>query len=140
MRKFLFATDGSDSSAKATEMVKTFLRNFTDSEVIVLHVVQLAYAADAMGFAAVPVTNPWEALASEIEQEVNKEFAEWADRIRFVSVTGTPSLSICQVAADEQVDLIIIGSHGRGAVDRLFLGSVSNAVVNRAGVPVLVVK
>ncbi|MCL6443965.1 MAG: universal stress protein [Alicyclobacillus sp.] len=47
---------------------------------------------------------------------------------------------ICDLASRENVDLIIVGSHGKGSVKRALLGSVSQAVVHHAGRPVLVVR
>ena len=52
---------------------------------------------------------------------------------------GKPAREIEQVALDEQADLIVMGVHGRGAVDLMVFGSNTNAVVRRAACPVLVV-
>lgn len=46
---------------------------------------------------------------------------------------------ICRVAGEENVDLVVIGAHGYGAVER-FLGTVASKVVNHADRPVLVVR
>ena len=47
---------------------------------------------------------------------------------------------IVSAAEAERADMIVVGSHGRGAVGRLFLGSVSEHVVRNAPCPVLVVR
>jgi nucleotide-binding universal stress UspA family protein len=47
---------------------------------------------------------------------------------------------IVSAAEAEHADMIVVGSHGRGAVGRLFLGSVSEHVVRNAPCPVLVVR
>ncbi|MDQ1380974.1 MAG: hypothetical protein QOJ71_1693, partial [Actinomycetota bacterium] len=57
-------------------------------------------------------------------------------RIEVGDVSGT----ICKVAADLNVDVIVVGSHGRGALERLLLGSVSDQVVRHAPCPVLVIR
>jgi nucleotide-binding universal stress UspA family protein len=52
---------------------------------------------------------------------------------------GKPAREIERVAAEEQADLIVMGVHGRGAVDLMVFGSNTNAVVRRAACPVLIV-
>lgn len=52
---------------------------------------------------------------------------------------GTPWSAICEAAKSEKVDLIVIGSHGYGALDRL-LGTTAAKVVNHADRSVLVVR
>jgi nucleotide-binding universal stress UspA family protein len=58
----------------------------------------------------------------------------------FLVWEGEPGPSIVEAAASEQVDMIIVGSHGRGAMGRLLIGSVSDYVVRNAPCPVLVVR
>jgi universal stress protein A len=53
---------------------------------------------------------------------------------------GYPFEEIIQVANDPEIDLIIIGSHGRSGIKRLLLGSTAERVVEHAPCPVLVVK
>jgi nucleotide-binding universal stress UspA family protein len=61
-------------------------------------------------------------------------------RLDHVRVTfGTPWRSICEAAASEKVDLVVIGSHGYGGIDRL-LGTTAAKVVNHLDRPVLVVR
>lgn len=52
---------------------------------------------------------------------------------------GTPWQSVCGAAADEHVDLIVIGSHGYGGIDRL-LGTTAAKIVNHAQTSVLVIR
>ena len=53
---------------------------------------------------------------------------------------GDPATRILELARHRDVDMIVLGSRGRGAVAGTLLGSVSKAVVNGAGCPVLVVR
>lgn len=53
---------------------------------------------------------------------------------------GEPAESIVEAALAERADVIVIGSHGRGAIGRALIGSVSDQVVRHAPCPVLVVR
>jgi nucleotide-binding universal stress UspA family protein len=53
---------------------------------------------------------------------------------------GNPSNQILETAEEEEVDLIVMGSHGHGFVAGALLGSVSQRVLHQADCPVLIVK
>ncbi|KAI3731605.1 hypothetical protein L1987_62794 [Smallanthus sonchifolius] len=57
-----------------------------------------------------------------------------------VTEVGDPKELICEVVEKSKVQLLVLGSHGRGALKRAFLGSVSNHCVQSVKCPVLVVK
>jgi len=77
-------------------------------------------------------------------KEITKQLAAEAKR-RNVALTtltpgGQPDEAIIQVAMAKRTDLIIMGSHGRTGLKRLFLGSVAERVIGQAPCPVLIVK
>ena len=53
---------------------------------------------------------------------------------------GSPTCEIQELANSKKFDLLVIGAHGRGALKEAFLGSVSNAIVHKCKIPVMVVK
>ena len=55
-------------------------------------------------------------------------------------IAGDPSTVLVRLADDEEVDMIVMGTHGRTGLTRLLMGSVAEAVVRRANCPVLTVK
>jgi nucleotide-binding universal stress UspA family protein len=55
-------------------------------------------------------------------------------------VAGMPADEIVKAAGDWPADLIVIGSHGRGGVQRALLGSVAEGVMRHASCPVLVIR
>jgi nucleotide-binding universal stress UspA family protein len=59
---------------------------------------------------------------------------------RAVLRTGVPHQEIVALATDERADLIVIGTHGRGGLNRALLGSVADRVVRLAACPVLTVR
>jgi nucleotide-binding universal stress UspA family protein len=60
--------------------------------------------------------------------------------VSFLVWTGDPGESIVSAAEAESADLVVVGTHGRGTIGRLLLGSVSDHVVRNAPCPVLVVR
>ncbi len=56
------------------------------------------------------------------------------------AVIGTPALSIVEYAAAHDVDLIVMGTHGRGGMSHLLVGSVAERVLRTAPCPVLIVR
>ncbi len=61
-------------------------------------------------------------------------------RVQFLVWDGEPGESIVEAARAESADLVVVGSHGRGGVGRLLIGSVSDHVVRHAPCPVMVVR
>ncbi|XAR72338.1 hypothetical protein NMG60_11018945 [Bertholletia excelsa] len=57
-----------------------------------------------------------------------------------VTGVGDPKETICAAVEKHHIELLVVGGHSRGPLKRLFLGSVSNYIVNHAKCPVLVVK
>jgi nucleotide-binding universal stress UspA family protein len=55
-------------------------------------------------------------------------------------IEGSPSAEIVRYAEREACDLVVMGTHGRGGIDRLLLGSVAEKVVRGSNVPVLTVR
>jgi hypothetical protein len=53
---------------------------------------------------------------------------------------GSPDSTIARVVRERDVDLVVMATHGRGGVARLALGSVAEATLRRAGVPLLLVR
>jgi nucleotide-binding universal stress UspA family protein len=51
-----------------------------------------------------------------------------------------PFREIVKLAVDEGVDLIVMGTHGRGGIERLFLGSVADRIIRTAPCPVTVAR
>lgn len=139
MKKILFATDGSASAHNAAKLAAEFLETWPEARLIVLYVTpEFVYPYDHVIIDASLESE--RAIAVEIEREARSLFAAAEGRVEFRNLVGYPTTTICTVADEEGVDMIVLGSHGRGGVDRLLLGSVSHGVLNRSKVPVLVVR
>ena len=57
-----------------------------------------------------------------------------------VMTASSPAFAIVDYARDHAINLIVMGTHGRGALEHLFMGSVAERVVRLAGCPVLTVR
>lgn len=77
-------------------------------------------------------------------EEVLKPVREFATAqgwtVRGVHVVGTPAEAIAAAAEKEQVGLVVMGTHGRGAFGNVVLGSVATGVLARCKVPVLLIR
>jgi len=85
----------------------------------------------------------WPADKAEEERLMSEALAGWQERYPDVTVS---KLLVCDkparalVETSQSAQLVVVGSHGRNALTRTFLGSVSNAVVQSVRVPVIVAR
>lgn len=135
MVKILVAVDGSETK-KLVETVNTLMERFEDARLIAMYVTP----AETLRFGTVPVQYE-EAMVERLKDSVTHTvFHKWASRMEFHNERGHPVHTICRAAVNLGANLIVIGSHTRGTLDRMILGSTSHGVVQRSEVPVLVVK
>jgi nucleotide-binding universal stress UspA family protein len=65
--------------------------------------------------------------------------AQFGSRVHVLHVLAAPVEHILEYICANEIDLVVMGTHGRGTVGHLLLGSLAERVVRRAGVPVLTV-
>jgi nucleotide-binding universal stress UspA family protein len=139
LRKILFATDFSEGSDAALAMASSLARD-NGARLLILHVHEPAIVYGE-GLAAAYAGLPEEQRADvrRILDTVQPTLPgiEFEHRL----VTGLPAETIVESARqDSDVDLIVLGTHGRTGLSRLLMGSVAENVVRRAPCPVLTVK
>ena len=61
-------------------------------------------------------------------------------RSSFWVLVGSPAAAIADAARTEEVDLVVMTTHGRGGLSRLLLGSTADGVLQRSHVPILLVR
>ena len=141
MARILLATDGSPSAAKAVEEAVRLTRATGWPLTIVT-----AWHIPVTGFAYDPLVVVDDLIESVRESATHAlDAAAAAARRAGVEpdtklVEGAPADQICELAESLGATMIVIGSHGWGAVRRLLFGSVSWAVLHHAPCPVLIVR
>ena len=78
--------------------------------------------------------------AKKFLSDAKKRCAQKGILFKSKIIWGSPTSEIQDLANSKKFDLIVIGAHGRGVVKEMFLGSVSNAIVHKSKIPVMVVK
>ena len=141
-RKILYPTDFSDVSYKALDYVKQ-LRDAGTEEVVVLHVIETRDFSLPEMFPTKELSGWEEKVESWATEEANKVAKTLSDIGLRASVRiekGIPFTEILRIENEEDISLIVIGSHGKSNVEEMLLGSVSEKVVRKAESPVFVVK
>ncbi len=120
------------------------LKDFFDPALVLLHVVPTGEVETFASLGGEPgsgLTQRIEASAAELEREAGafrKEHPEIPVEIRVVS--GVPFKEICRFADEENVRLVVIGTHGRTGLSHLLIDSTAERVVQHTSCPVLSVK
>jgi len=138
MKKILIATDGSEYTKEAVstglELAKTL-----GAEVTALYVI------DQTSFVSFPIDSSIVSLYSLLEnegkkavEEVKKEGEQLGVKVNTVVTEGSPTRKIVEMASE--ADLVVMGTLGRSAISKLFMGSVAERVTRYAPCPVLVVR
>jgi nucleotide-binding universal stress UspA family protein len=148
-KKILYPTDFSEVSKKALGNLRG-LKNAGTEKVIVLRVINdqraktiyqgISLAGKETAFFLKDV---YEKLLEEAAREVTPIESELTQAGLTVEVRieqGVPHSKILEVAEEEGVSLIVLGSHGRSNLSGMLLGSVSDYVIRHAKKPVLVIK
>ncbi len=138
MKKLLLATDLTDASASATDEAFE-LASRLDASLLVVSIIDPGSLLLPGGRFRVRVDQVRE-RREQLAQELVERGRAAGIEVSFLIWTGDPGDMIIEAAEAEHADMILVGSHGRGAVGRLFLGSVSEHVVRNAPCPVLVVR
>jgi len=153
-KKILYATDLSVNSAHAFKHAISIARRY-NAEVTLLHVLPevdsatMNYVATVMGeekLAAFEIDHKQEVrdeIRHRLHQFAKEELSdhpEDVERISDIEVHyGNPVAHILQHADSLGVDLIVLGSHGKGALKYAFLGSVADKILRKSHRPMMVV-
>jgi nucleotide-binding universal stress UspA family protein len=140
----LIASDGSDPAIRAAQHGFTLLGK--PERITLLSVVSHMPTIETAGVDGTmysPETD--QALWNAELENANDELAKTASALHGTDIekrveVGDAATTICAVAEELGVDVIVVGTHGRTGLSRFFLGSTSEHVIRHAPCPVLVVR
>ena len=136
MKNILVATDFSDSSQEALRFAQCIARAF-DATIHLLHVVP---SADPFwSGAGVDWNTVQDRWMKDAERHLEELDVEPVSQTRVTRV-GEPYVEILDYAKQHEIELIVLGTHGRGPVGEMLLGSVADRVIRTAPCPVLTVR
>ncbi|MDR9381337.1 MAG: universal stress protein [Natronomonas sp.] len=140
--RILVPYDGSEQADAALEYAVT---QHPGDDLVLLHVLDFVEA----GYSAAPeaaLAGYWEEWYEQAESSAEKLLENAAAAIETEAdvetevVVGPPANAIVEYIETEDIDAVVIGSHGRDGFSRILLGSVAETVVRRSPVPVTVVR
>ncbi len=138
--KLLVPVDGSEYSDRAVDTAID-MAEALKGEVVVCNVVDLAQASTMTAGDAQLIAACLDALEAEGKSFVNDAVTHASPRVKTSSIVrqGFPIDEINKLAAETGAACIVIGTHGRGGLQRAVMGSVAEGVVRESNVPVVVV-
>ena len=142
LKKVLVPTDFSDSARQALRYGMSFAKEY-GAELVLMHVVEnltVGYASDLF---PVPMAEVFQEISGYAKGELAKLGQEARERGLTVQehvVQGKPSAEIIRFASANEIDVIVLGTHGKGMLDQALFGSTTERVVRRAPCPVLTVR
>ena len=149
--KILVCTDGSGQSQKAIEAAAKIACGCDDHEVAVVHVYERSkegpYRIEGNKSLSEDMNRQFRALEEQKKKDSQKilsaaaqHFSKQNVKVTMIGKEGNPAETIVNIVSDEGFDIVVLGRRGLGGFKKLFLGSVSNAVLNEAKANVLIVK
>ncbi len=138
LKNLLFTTDFSEASRNALPYALALARRY-GSTLFLANVIE-----------EVPVTSvPMDAIPSDTERDRQRAEKRMADFLVSRSLEGIKNEMILEpgfvwpviekIVESRDIDLVVLGTHGRGAIQRLFMGSISEQIFRHASCPVMTI-
>jgi nucleotide-binding universal stress UspA family protein len=139
VKRILFPTDFSQYNDRALSLASTLAAE-SGATLYIVHVDEMRDVTAAMGEAGYLM-----ASAADDRWELKAQLENVVPTVPTVNcehhyLRGSPVVEILAFAEDEDIDLIVMASHGRTGLPRLLMGSIAEGVMRKAHCPVLVVK
>ena len=139
LKKILVPTDFSEHSNKAALYGAELARKFR-AELHLMHSIEMTPLMYGEGAYIAPETEAEVEAAATLQLE--KQLADSVGDLTIVRKIehGHPFVETIRYAKENDIGLIVLGTHGRGAIAHMLLGSVAEKVVRKAPCPVLTVR
>jgi nucleotide-binding universal stress UspA family protein len=141
IKKILVPLDGSDNSERALDVAISLAKN-SNAKIVCLYSINIIPIAEAQMFDPLKCQIEEKKYAEQVMQKAQttcaKNDVEFVKEIEF----GMPGNTILSYIKNKnnKIDLVVMGSRGKSGIKEIFLGSVSNYVLHKSPVPVLIVK
>ncbi len=133
-----------DGSPQATAALEYAVQEYPDRTLVLLHIIDPLDAGYHTGPGPPGQSAEWyeqeQAKAEALFEEASAAIGDTPVDIETAIELGRPARQIVSFAEDNEIDQIVMGSHGRSGVTRILLGSVAESVVRRAPMPVTIVR
>ena len=144
--EILVPIDFSPSSLQALRLAGK-LAQIHGAQVTLLHVEPLSVVAPPTGMLSEGLWQTLEGVQDAVCASAKESLERWAQEelpkdvpARVRVMTGPPAMSVLELLDKGEVDLVVIGTHGRTGLPRLLMGSVAERITRLSPVPVLVAK
>jgi universal stress protein A len=140
LKKILCPIDHSDCSKEALKYAVSFAMK-DEAKLLLLHIIDIRSfneGLDAMS-TQIPNEETLEQLRVKLLDCIPEEIRDDLD-VEAIVIQGIPFAEIISTAKEKEIDMIVIGSHGRTGISHMMLGSVSEKVIRKAPCPVLTVR
>jgi len=142
LKRIMIATDFSPHARAAFRHALAIAQAF-QSELILLHVLELNDMLSQLPPIGENYFTP--ALTQAQEEHIRQLGEAWlkdcgSTASRLLIRQGSPFVEILAAAKEEEVDLLVVGTHGRGIIAHMLMGSVAERIVRKAACPVLTVR
>ena len=138
MKRIMVGVDGSEASHRAARLGAEIALRFGARLTLAYVVPRLLLPPDAYGLTEAQVEEEHATFAQKLLATARAKLGDSGVEIDSMSLFGAPAESLAESAAQLDVDMVVVGSRGRGAVTRALLGSVADRLVHSCTRPVLV--
>lgn len=142
IKRILFPTDFSDGALNALPYALDMAKSY-GAKLYLLHVIYDIATASGLHIPHISVDEMYKELDASARKELEKFGLEQRRVLKDVEHTvirGVPYEEILKFAQEKNIDLIVMGTHGRKGLDRVLFGSTAERVVRNASCPVLTVR
>ena len=144
IKRILFPVDFTENSSKVSPYVLSVSEKY-DAEIYLLHVV-----VDFSQWGGYDISDIRMGRYQEFQEEAFKDAEKILERVceeqlqgcidfQKRILTGDPAKEILKIIESEDIDMVIMGTHGRKGLEHVFFGSVAENVLRKSPVPVLVI-
>ena len=140
LKKILCPIDHSDCSKEALKYAVSFAMK-EEAKLLLLHIIDIRSFNEELDAISkqIPDEETFEQLRVKLLDCIPEEIRDDMD-VEAIVIQGIPFVEIISTAKEKEIDMIVIGSHGRTGISHMMLGSVSEKVVRKAPCPVLTVR